>query len=91
MIANTYREYVTHPSIPGGEADIGMPGPRRAKSMTLCASAEWARTFRNRAACIRWMVRTMPDALVWATNNGVTECAGSVRGLAERAGLAVPA
>jgi hypothetical protein len=86
MRAAVYAEYVEHPSIPGGRYTIGLDG----RAMTLGTSEGEDRRFRNRAACLKWLAATMPDALIYAFDEGVTLCAGSARGLAERAGIEVP-
>ena len=78
-----YAEYVTHSAIPGCRAYVHMP---RGKAMLLSAPG-WQREFRTRRACIAWLAGTMPDALYWAFDNGVSVCGGTVGGLAERAGI----
>lgn len=74
MRAVVYREYITHPSIPGGEATVLMPS---GKKMVLRGQDGWRHEFRNRAACVKWLRANMPDALIWAFNDGVTVCGGS--------------
>ena len=74
-----YAEYIEHDSIPGGRAYIGMP---RGKTMTLSAT-DWHHSFRNRKACLAWLYKTMPDALIYATNEGTTVCGGTIRAMVE--------
>jgi len=83
MFASVYAEYVEHPSIPGGRAYVSMPEGGR---MGLTADGGWRHDFRNRKECVRWLAKTMPDALCYAFDDGLTLCAGSVAGLAKRLG-----
>lgn len=76
MFASVYSEYVEHSSIPGGRAYVSMPG---GKSMSLrSVDGDWVQSFRNRAACVKWLKRELPDALLYAFDDGITLCAGSV-------------
>lgn len=83
-MVSLWREYIENGD---HKIIIGMPGP--GKRMTLT----WENTgdvleFSGRAACLRWLLASCPDADVWGGEiGGVTTCAGSVRGLAERAGI----
>jgi len=68
---------------------VGMPGPGKAMTLTWSDTGDVLR-FTGRKACLRWLVRACPDANAYASDGRVTLCAGTVRYLADRAGVKVP-
>lgn len=76
MNGTVYREYLTHPSIPH-EVDISLSGSR----MILNNHAGFRHEFPTRRACALWLKKHYPDALLYAFNEGVTLCAGTVANL----------
>lgn len=83
MYAGVYTEYVEDG--PGSRIYISMPGP--GKDFRLVWDDGKSLTFRNRAAAMRWLLTACPDAHAYAWNGEYTQCAGSIRGLCERAGI----
>jgi hypothetical protein len=83
MNQSVYTEYLLN-----GEhrITIGMPGPGKCMVLTWSNTGD-ALKFRNRKACLKWLLASCPEAQIYAFNEGVTVCGGSVRGLAERAGI----